>query len=85
MALRKKDPATVQDAKDGLFRTFTRRMARSTKKSIVDRFFETGEHFSGTGLTARIVTGHCIEHKIPFVVEYHIDPNPYYAVRLKKD
>lgn len=69
----------TNDVMEGLFRPFTKVMAKARKQQIVEDFLERGYHSSQSGFTGRLITEHCIANKIRFTAEYI--PNVGYIIR----
>lgn len=75
--------ATTDDL--GLFKPFTKRMAKATKQQIVDAFVKDGTHYSPSGFTARIVVEWCEKNNRAYRVSYvprSAVSNAYYVVEL---
>lgn len=72
--------------RQGLFKEFTGRVAKAIQQEWVDSFLKSGVYNSPSGYTARVITSHCVENKIPFTVEYIVEERfTYYVIRLTRD
>lgn len=65
---------------DGLFRPYTRVMAKARKQQLVDGFLANRVHHSRSGFTARIITDYCIANKVRFLAEY----SPEWGYKIMK-
>jgi hypothetical protein len=66
----------------GLFLPWQTRMSQARLMQMIVPFMDGAEHYSPSGLTARLLVNHCLENNFPFSVEYVVHPAKCYIVRL---
>lgn len=63
------------------------RMAKKTKRLMLETFKREGRHTSPTGFTARLICAECVRQGVPFTLNFynHEDFGCYFAVTLSQD